>query len=40
VGPDGDVVLTGIDVGELAADGRLRAMTGFFGLAPEGAGEA
>ena len=35
VGPDGEVTLTGLDVGELAADGRLRRITGFFGeLAP------
>jgi hypothetical protein len=31
VGPDGAVVLTGLDVGELAADGRLLRITGFFG---------
>jgi hypothetical protein len=31
VGPDGQVALTGLDVGELAADGRLRWITGFFG---------
>jgi len=35
VGPDDSVVLTGLDVGELADDGRLRRITGFFGdLAP------
>jgi hypothetical protein len=35
VAPNGDVVLTGVDVGELAEDGRLRRITGFFGeLAP------
>jgi hypothetical protein len=31
VGPDGTVALTGLDVGELAEDGRLRRITGFFG---------
>ena len=31
VGPDGTVALTGLDVGELADDGRLRRITGFFG---------
>jgi hypothetical protein len=31
VGPGGDAVLTGLDVGELAGDGRLRRITGFFG---------
>ena len=30
-GPDGAVVVAGIDVGELGADGRLRRITGFFG---------
>ncbi len=34
VGPDGAVALTGLDVGELAADGRLRRVTGFFGELP------
>ncbi len=29
--PDGAVVLTGIDVAELAEDGRLARVTGFFG---------
>jgi SnoaL-like domain len=29
--PDGGVVVAGIDVGELAPDGRLRSITGFFG---------
>ena len=28
--PDGTVTVAGIDVGALAADGRLRRMTGFF----------
>ena len=37
VAPDGAVALAGIDVGELAADGRLLRVTGFFGeLAPLG----
>ncbi len=31
VGPDGAVALSGIDVGELGEDGRLRRITGFFG---------
>ena len=30
-GPDGTVTVAGIDVGELADDGRLRRITGFFG---------
>ena len=35
VSPGGDVVLAGLDVGELAPDGRLRKVVGFFGdLAP------
>lgn len=34
VAPDGAVVLTGIDVGGLAADGRLGHITGFFGEIP------
>jgi hypothetical protein len=33
--PDGAVVVAGIDVGELAADGRLRSITGFFGELPQ-----
>ena len=33
-GPDGAVVITGLDLGELAADGRLRRITGFFGDLP------
>jgi hypothetical protein len=32
--PDGAVVVAGIDVGELAADGRLVRITGFFGEVP------
>lgn len=34
VGPDGAVVLPGVDVVELADDGRLRRVTGFFGAVP------
>ena len=34
VAPDGTVVVAGIDVGELAADGRLQRVTGFFGELP------
>ena len=34
VTPDGTVVVAGIDVGTLAADGRLERITGFFGEAP------
>lgn len=34
VAPDGAVALTGLDVGELAEDGRLRRITGFFGPLP------
>jgi hypothetical protein len=33
-GPDGAVVVNGIDVGALAPDGRLRRITGFFGEPP------
>jgi hypothetical protein len=33
-GPDGAVVVAGLDVGTLAADGRLRRITGFFGELP------
>jgi hypothetical protein len=35
VSPDGTVTLAGLDVGELAADGRLRRISGFFGPLPE-----
>ena len=38
VGPDGALALAGLDVGELAADGRLRRVTGFFGPLPPGKG--
>ena len=34
VGPDGAVALAGLDVGEVAADGRLRRIVGFFGQLP------
>jgi len=35
VGPGGEVAIAGLDVGELAPDGRLRRITGFFGDLPE-----
>ena len=31
VGPDGSVAVSGIDVADLAADGRLARVVGFFG---------
>lgn len=34
VAPDGTVTIAGIDVGDVAADGRLRTVTGFFGDLP------
>jgi hypothetical protein len=34
VGPDGTVAVAGVDVGEVAGDGRLRRITGFFGDPP------
>ena len=34
VAPDGTVVITGTDVGELAEDGRLQSVSGFFGDVP------
>ena len=34
VSADGSVALAGLDVAELAADGRLRRITGFFGPLP------
>jgi len=34
ISPDGAVVVAGIDIGALAADGRLERITGFFGEAP------
>src|SRR4029079_15222953 len=33
-GPDGSVTVTGIDVGQLADDGRFRRITGFLGDLP------
>ena len=33
-GPAGEQVMEGIDFGELAPDGRLRRITGFFGQPP------
>ncbi len=33
--PDGTVAVAGVDVGSVAADGRLRRITGFFGPLPE-----
>jgi len=38
VSPEGAVVVAGIDVGALSADGRLARITGFFGEAPALAG--
>ena len=38
-GPDG-AVMDGIDFGELAPDGRLRRITGFFGPLPSVGGSA
>ena len=35
VGPDGAVVATGLDVGVLGDDGRLRRVNGFLGPLPE-----
>jgi len=34
VGPDGAVAIAGLDVGQLADDGRLARITGFFGDLP------
>jgi hypothetical protein len=34
VGPQGATVVEGVDFGELAADGRLRRIVGFFGPIP------
>ncbi len=31
VGPDGTAVLSGLDVGQLASDGKIREIIGFFG---------
>ncbi len=36
-GPDGPVALAGTDVAELADDGHLREVVGFFGDVPESA---
>jgi hypothetical protein len=33
-GPDGSLTVAGLDVAEVAADGRLRSVTGFFGELP------
>ena len=33
-GPDGGTRMEGIDIGELAEDGRIRSITGFFGPLP------
>lgn len=35
VGPDRTVAVSGMDVGELAEDSRLRRITGFFGELPD-----
>jgi hypothetical protein len=35
VGPDGAVAIAGLDVGQVAPDGRLQRITGFFGDLPE-----
>jgi hypothetical protein len=35
LGPDGAAMSEGFDIGELAEDGRLRRITGFFGPFPE-----
>jgi hypothetical protein len=32
---DGKVVMAGLDIGELASDGRLQRITGFFGPLPD-----
>jgi hypothetical protein len=34
VGPDGAVVLSGIDIGSLSEDGKLKGICGFFGDLP------
>lgn len=39
IGPDGQAKLSGLDVGELAEDGRLRRIVGFFGDLPGTAGD-
>ena len=40
VAPGGEVALAGVDVGEVAEDGRLRRITGFFGELPARAAAA
>lgn len=35
IGQDGATLLDGVDFGELASDGRLRRIVGFFGPLPE-----
>ena len=35
VSPEGNVVIAGLDVGEVTEDGRLKRITGFFGDLPE-----
>jgi hypothetical protein len=37
VGEDGNVIVAGLDAGQLAADGRLQRVTGFFGEPAEAA---
>jgi uncharacterized protein YndB with AHSA1/START domain len=39
VSPAGDVILSGIDLGQVADDGRLAAITGFFGAIPPTEGD-
>jgi hypothetical protein len=34
-GPDGSVVMEGVDFGQLDADGRLKLICGFFGPLPQ-----
>ena len=35
VDPDGNVIVAGLDIGQLAPDGRLLRVSGFFGELPE-----
>jgi len=35
VGPDGAVVMEGVDFGSLDGDGKLKSIVGFFGPWPE-----
>ena len=37
VDPDGNVAMSGIDVGRVAEDGRLASLQGFFGVTPPNA---